>query len=73
MAPVTFDGPNRSASAFWYWATRRIPHKSNKLYFPDKIEPFIEDVRPSPLQATALAAQMHAHACRRISAATACC
>ncbi|KAI0788886.1 hypothetical protein C8Q75DRAFT_719079 [Abortiporus biennis] len=29
---MTFDGPERTASAFYYWASRAIPHGVKKLY-----------------------------------------
>ncbi|TFK75049.1 hypothetical protein BDN72DRAFT_955384 [Pluteus cervinus] len=40
LQPAEFDGADRTASAFWYFATRRIPNLVNKLYSVDQIEPW---------------------------------
>ncbi|KAI0317228.1 hypothetical protein OF83DRAFT_1190790 [Amylostereum chailletii] len=45
MKPVLFDGPQRTASAFYYWAIRRIPHKNKKLYHVEDVEPWVNAVR----------------------------
>ncbi|TFY70246.1 hypothetical protein EVG20_g2752 [Dentipellis fragilis] len=39
--PILFDTPERTASAFYYWAIRRIPHKVKKLYQPEDVPPWI--------------------------------
>ncbi|KAI0058867.1 hypothetical protein BV25DRAFT_1809975 [Artomyces pyxidatus] len=41
VAPVTFDAPDRTASAFYYWATRRVPNRNTKLYKFENIEPWV--------------------------------
>lgn len=43
QAPVLFQHPDRTASAFFYFATRRVPHKNEKLYHLEQIEPWIND------------------------------
>jgi hypothetical protein len=48
QAPILFEHPDRSASAFFYFATRRVPHKNKKLYSVEEIDPWVDDVR-SPL------------------------
>ncbi|EIN03815.1 hypothetical protein PUNSTDRAFT_77492 [Punctularia strigosozonata HHB-11173 SS5] len=35
--PMEFDGQERTASAFFYWVSRRIPHSVKKLYNVDDI------------------------------------
>lgn len=42
--PILFDGPNRSASAFYYWALRNIPHKVKKIYHLEDLPAWIEEV-----------------------------
>jgi len=42
-APILFEHPDRSASAFFYFATRRVPHKNKKLYTVKEIEPWAND------------------------------
>ncbi|OJT07687.1 Thioredoxin domain-containing protein C13F5.05, mitochondrial [Trametes pubescens] len=32
MKPIDFDYPTRTASAFYYWASRNIPHNVKKVY-----------------------------------------
>jgi len=43
QAPVLFQHPDRTASAFFYFAKRRVPHKNKKLYHLEEIEPWIND------------------------------
>ncbi|TFY81505.1 hypothetical protein EWM64_g2507 [Hericium alpestre] len=45
--PVLFDGEQRTASAFYYWATRRIPHKVKKLYHTEDIAPWVQQYKAS--------------------------
>jgi hypothetical protein len=47
QAPILFEHPDRSASAFFYFAARRVPHKNKKLYTVEEIEPWASDVCPS--------------------------
>jgi hypothetical protein len=47
QAAILFEHPDRSASAFFYFATRRVPHKNRKLYTVEEIEPWVNDVCPS--------------------------
>jgi len=47
QAPILFEHPDRSANAFFYFATRRVPHKNKKLYTIEEIEPWGNDVCPS--------------------------
>ncbi|TBU45416.1 hypothetical protein BD309DRAFT_956311 [Dichomitus squalens] len=46
--PVLFDGPNRSASAFYYWALRNIPHKVKKVYHLEDLPAWIEENKELP-------------------------
>jgi len=43
QAPILFEHPDRSASAFFYFATRRVPHKNKKLYTVEEIGPWVND------------------------------
>jgi protein disulfide-isomerase A6 len=43
-APIPFEHPERTASAFFYFATRRVPHKNKKLNIVEDIEPWVNDV-----------------------------
>jgi len=43
QAPILFQHSERSASAFFYFATRRVPHKNKKLYHLEEIEPWVND------------------------------
>jgi len=43
QASILFEHPDRSASAFFYFATRRVPHKNKKLYTVEDIEPWAND------------------------------
>ena len=45
QAPILFQHSERTASAFFYFATRRVPHKNKKLYHLEEIEPWVNDVR----------------------------
>jgi protein disulfide-isomerase A6 len=47
QAPVVFEHPDRSASTFFYFATRRVPHKNKKLSTFEEIEPWVNNVCPS--------------------------
>ncbi|KAI0091553.1 hypothetical protein BDY19DRAFT_931045 [Irpex rosettiformis] len=40
--PLLFDGPDRTASAFYYWAIRNIPHGIKKIYRIENIPEWIE-------------------------------
>ncbi|KAJ7746738.1 hypothetical protein DFH07DRAFT_924219 [Mycena maculata] len=44
VPPMTYDGKERTASAFYYYATRRLPVSFTKLYHPEEIMPWIEKV-----------------------------
>lgn len=41
---LDFDGPNRSASAFYYWASRNIPHNVKKVYHLEDLPAWVEEV-----------------------------
>ncbi|KAI0296562.1 hypothetical protein B0F90DRAFT_1745521 [Multifurca ochricompacta] len=43
QAPILFEHPERTASAFFYFATRRVPHKNKKLYTLQEIEPWVNE------------------------------
>ncbi|KAI0281146.1 hypothetical protein BGY98DRAFT_960147 [Russula aff. rugulosa BPL654] len=43
QAPILFEHPDRSASAFFYFATRRVPHKNKKLHTVEETEPWVND------------------------------
>lgn len=43
QAPILFERPDRSASAFFYFATQRVPHKNKRLYAVEEIEPWAND------------------------------
>ena len=60
--PLDFDGPQRSASAFYYWASRNIPHNVKKIYHLEDLPAWIEEVRVS---ASACPARTHARAGER--------
>ncbi|THU97674.1 hypothetical protein K435DRAFT_965318, partial [Dendrothele bispora CBS 962.96] len=42
VPPMTYDQPERSASAFFYWASRRIPNAVTKIYRAEEIQPWVE-------------------------------
>ncbi len=63
QAPILFEHSERTASAFFYFASRRVPHKNKKLYHFEEIEPWVNDVR---LHATYYRPFMH-HDVLRIS------
>ncbi|KAK7440405.1 hypothetical protein VKT23_017043 [Stygiomarasmius scandens] len=42
LPPMTYDQPERSASAFFYWASRRIPNAVTKIYRVEEIQPWVE-------------------------------
>ncbi|KAH9986658.1 hypothetical protein BJV74DRAFT_844210 [Russula compacta] len=43
QAPILFEHSDRTASAFFYFATRRVPHKNTKLYSLEDIDPWVND------------------------------
>ncbi|KAF5354562.1 hypothetical protein D9758_011190 [Tetrapyrgos nigripes] len=43
LPPMTYDQPERSASAFFYWASRRIPDAVKKIYNDKDIHPWVEE------------------------------
>ncbi|KAH9968412.1 hypothetical protein BGW80DRAFT_1338369 [Lactifluus volemus] len=43
QAPILFEHPERTASTFFYFATRRVPHKNKKLYQVEDIEPWVNE------------------------------
>ena len=57
--PIDFNAPERSASAFYYFASRNIPHNVKKVYHLEDLPAWIEEVRVS---ASACPARTHAHA-----------
>ncbi|THH11515.1 hypothetical protein EW146_g8015 [Bondarzewia mesenterica] len=40
VEPITFEG-ERTASSFYYWAIRRIPHKNKKIYYVEDVQPWV--------------------------------
>ncbi|KAI0730975.1 hypothetical protein C8Q76DRAFT_793086 [Earliella scabrosa] len=46
--PKDFDGPNRSASAFYYFAIRGIPHGVKKIYHIEDLPAWVEENKQSP-------------------------
>ncbi|KAK0215063.1 disulfide isomerase, partial [Armillaria fumosa] len=48
IPPMTYDAAERTASAFFYWASRRVPSVVKKLYNVDELEPWIEKSASSP-------------------------
>ena len=45
MEPMLFDGGQRTATAFYYFAERNIPGHSKKIYYIEDIEPWAKEVR----------------------------
>ena len=43
---MDFQGPERTASAFYYWAARNIPHGVKKIYKIEDIPGWIDAVCP---------------------------
>jgi protein disulfide-isomerase A6 len=43
--PILFEHPDRSANAFFYFASRRVPHKNKKLHSVEEIQPWVNNVR----------------------------
>ncbi|KAI9440791.1 hypothetical protein H4582DRAFT_2127920 [Lactarius indigo] len=43
QTPILFEHSDRTASAFFYFATRRVPHKNKKLYRLEEYEPWVND------------------------------
>ncbi|KAI0040474.1 thioredoxin-like protein, partial [Auriscalpium vulgare] len=39
---VPYDSPERTASGFYYFATRRVPNRNQKLYRHEQIEPWVQ-------------------------------
>ena len=50
MKSTEFNGPERSASAFFYWASRAVPHKIEKKVSLDDVEKWAKQVLPYALQ-----------------------
>ncbi|KAK0215831.1 hypothetical protein EDD85DRAFT_871036 [Armillaria nabsnona] len=48
IPPITYDAPERTGSAFFYWASRRVPTVVKKLYNVDELKPWIEQSASSP-------------------------
>ncbi|KAI1790266.1 hypothetical protein LXA43DRAFT_1017218 [Ganoderma leucocontextum] len=46
--PLDFDGPNRSASAFYYWASRNIPHNVKKVYHLEDLPAWVQENTDAP-------------------------
>ena len=44
MKPVEFNGPERTASAFFYFASRAVPNKIKKIHHFEEIERTIQQV-----------------------------
>lgn len=44
QAPILFEHSDRSADAFFYFASRRVPHKNKKLSSAEEIEPWVNNV-----------------------------
>ncbi|CDO68830.1 hypothetical protein BN946_scf184805.g39 [Trametes cinnabarina] len=42
MKPLDFDYPTRTASAFYYWASRNIPHNVKKIYHLEDVPAWVE-------------------------------
>jgi len=42
--PILFEHPDRTASTFFYFATRRVPHRNKKLHSVEEIGPWVNDV-----------------------------
>lgn len=42
LAPMVYDSGERTATGFYYWATRRIPKHFAKLYHEYEVKPWIE-------------------------------
>ncbi|KAI0675581.1 thioredoxin-like protein [Trametes maxima] len=43
MKPLDFDYPTRTASAFYYWASRNIPHKVKKVYHLEDVPAWVDE------------------------------
>ncbi|KAI0630893.1 hypothetical protein C8Q77DRAFT_1219695 [Trametes polyzona] len=43
MKPIDFDYPQRSASAFYYWASRNIPHGVKKIYHLEDLPAWVNE------------------------------
>lgn len=41
---MTYEAPERTASGFYYWATRGIPNMNTKLFYVEDIAPWVEKV-----------------------------
>ncbi|GLB41520.1 putative thioredoxin [Lyophyllum shimeji] len=47
LGSMTYDSGERTASGFWYWATRRIPKSVTTLYQVEEIAPWVEKTSKS--------------------------
>lgn len=45
MKPILFDGAQRTASSFYYFAERNIPGNNKKLYYQPDFESWAKEVR----------------------------
>jgi len=43
VPPMTYDSGERTATAFFYWASRRVPNHINKLGQLPEIQPWVEE------------------------------
>ncbi|KAH8104078.1 hypothetical protein BXZ70DRAFT_1052435 [Cristinia sonorae] len=43
VPPLSYDSAERSASGFYYWASRNIPHGVKKIYYVEDIAPWVEE------------------------------
>jgi len=43
VKPISYDSPDRTASGFFYWASRNIPHGVKKLYHIEDIPGWVEE------------------------------
>ncbi|KAI9062741.1 hypothetical protein FKP32DRAFT_1593405 [Trametes sanguinea] len=48
MKPLDFDYPTRTASAFYYWASRNIPHNVKKIYHLEDVPAWVESDTDKP-------------------------
>lgn len=46
---MVYDSGERTASGFFYWASRRIPNTVTKFYKVEDIQPWVEKVSMSAL------------------------
>ena len=50
MKPIEFNGPERSASAFFYFASRSVPVKVKKVHHFEDIEKWVKEVNEDILR-----------------------